>query len=147
MPVCCNCLIKHIFRENCIYTYFRSEYLYARSQNCEKGLLASSCVCVCVCVCVYVCLYARLHGTTRLPLADFHKNWSKIRKYIEKPQGSVKYDKNSGRFIWRPIHIFYHTSLISSQNEKCFRQICGENRNTQFIFNTFFFLINVPFVR
>jgi len=31
-------------------------------------------------------------------------------------------DKIKGCFTWRPIYIFYHISLISSYNEKCFRQ-------------------------
>jgi len=41
---------------------------------------------------------------------------------------------------------FYHISLISSENEKCFRPICRENQNTHFVFSNFFSKI-VTFVR
>ena len=33
---------------------------------------------------------------------------------------------------------FYHISLISSQNEKCFSKSCRENQNTYFVFSNFF---------
>jgi len=37
-----------------------------------------------------------------------------FRKSIDKIQLSIKSDKNKRHFTWRPIHIFYHISLISS---------------------------------
>jgi len=33
---------------------------------------------------------------------------------------------------------FDHISLSSSWNEKCFEKRCGENKNTNFMFNKFF---------
>ena len=45
-----------------------------------------------------------------------------FRKYVEKRQASLKCDNNNGYFTWRPMYIFYHTSLSSSWDEKCFRQ-------------------------
>jgi hypothetical protein len=36
------------------------------------------------------------------------------------------------------IHPFVHTSLSSSQNEKCFGQSCRENQKTDFMFDNFF---------
>ena len=36
-------------------------------------------------------------------------------------------------------YIYDHISLNSSQNEKCFRQNCGENQNTHFMVRNFFF--------
>jgi hypothetical protein len=30
-----------------------------------------------------------------------------FRKSVEKIQVSLKYDKNNGLFIWRPIYIYY----------------------------------------
>jgi hypothetical protein len=41
-------------------------HFYAGSQNCEKRLLASSCLSVCLYVCLSVGLAVCLHGTTRL---------------------------------------------------------------------------------
>jgi hypothetical protein len=54
-------------------------------------------------------------------------------------QFSLRRDNNKRYFTWRPKYNFYHISLISSYNEKIFRQICRENRNTHFRFNNFFF--------
>jgi hypothetical protein len=36
------------------------------------------------------------------------------------------------------MHIYDNILLNSSWNEKCFRQICGEDQNTHFMFNNFF---------
>jgi len=36
---------------------------------------------------------------------DFYDIWVFLRKDIEKNQASLKYDKNNGYFIWRPINI------------------------------------------
>ena len=49
------------------------------------------------------------HGTTGLPLDGFSEIWylSIFRKYFEKRQVSLKYDKSNGYFTWRPIYIFY----------------------------------------
>jgi hypothetical protein len=64
----------------------------ARSQNCEKQLLASSCL--------SVCLSVRLHGTTCLPLDGFSRNliFEYFRKSAEKIQVSLTSDKNNGYF-------------------------------------------------
>jgi hypothetical protein len=40
----------------------------------------------------------------------------------DKIQVTLKSDKNNGYFTWILLYIFYHISLISSCNEKCFRQ-------------------------
>ena len=45
-----------------------------------------------------------------------------FRKYVEKIQVSFKSNKSNGYYTYRPIYIFDHISLSSSQNEKCFRQ-------------------------
>ena len=61
----------------------------------------------------------RPHWTTRLPLDGFHEVWYLMifRKYVEKIQVSLKSEKNNVYFTWRPIHILYRISLISSYNE------------------------------
>ena len=69
--------------------------LYARSQNFEKWLLASSCLSVCMeqlgshCTDFHEILYLRI-----------------FRKFVEKIKVSLKSDKNSGHFIWGPKYIF-----------------------------------------
>jgi len=42
-----------------------------------------------------------------------------LPRSVEKIQVSLKSDKNNGYFTWRPIYIFEHSSLSSSQNKKC----------------------------
>ena len=55
---------------------------------------------------------------------DFYQIWylHVFRRQVEKIQFPLEYDKNIGYFTWRPIYIFDHLSLNSSNNEKCFRQ-------------------------
>jgi hypothetical protein len=79
---------------------------------------------------------------------DFNEIWNlKIfRKSVQKIQVSLKSDKTEGYFTWRPIYICDHISLISSQNEKSFIQICRENQNEHFVFSDFFSKI-LPFMR
>ena len=45
-----------------------------------------------------------------------------FRKSVEKIQVSLKLDKNKGHFTWIPMDSYDHNFLISSYNEKCFRQ-------------------------
>jgi hypothetical protein len=99
------------------------------SQNCEKRLLASSCVSV------------RPHGTTRLPLDGF--SWSLIFIFpncVENIEVSLKFHKINEYYPWRLICIFDHKSVIPYQNEKCWwDKSCTENQITHFMFNSLFF--------
>ena len=82
----------------------------------KKWILASLCLSVCASVRV---------EQLGSQWTDFHEIWypSIIRKSVEKIQVSLKSDKNNSyKWAWRPIHIFYHISLNSSWNEKCFRK-------------------------
>ena len=56
---------------------------------------------------------------------DFHEIWnlSIFRNSVDKIEVLPKSDKNNAYFTWRPMYIFDHISLNSSQNEKCFRQM------------------------
>ena len=56
----------------------------------------------------------RPHGTTRLPLTDFHEIWylSIFRKSVDRTQVFLKTNKNKIYFTWRPIYIFDHMLLI-----------------------------------
>jgi hypothetical protein len=84
------------------------------SQNCEKRLLASSCLSVHVCVCPFVLL----HGT-RLPLGGF--SWNFIFEYFskseEKIQVSLKYDKNNGYFTPRSMCVHLWSYLAHFQRK------------------------------
>jgi hypothetical protein len=86
-------------------------------QNCEKQILALSCL--------SVWLAVHPHGKTQFPLHGFlldlilefflkicKENASFISTCQEEP---VLYTETN-------IHFFKHTSLSSSQNEKCFGQ-------------------------
>jgi hypothetical protein len=72
---------------------------------------------------------------------DFHKilHLSKYHKSDEETQISLKSDKINRYFAWRPKYIRDNISVNSSQNDKCFRQICTQNQNTHFVVNNFFF--------
>ena len=62
-------------------------------------------------------------------------------KSIEKIQVSLKSDKNNGNFIWRPIYIYDHISLISSSNKNVFQAKVlrsRESQNTHFMSNNSF---------
>jgi hypothetical protein len=54
---------------------------------------------------------------------DFHEIWylSIFLKICWENQVSLHSDKNNNYFIWRPVRIFDHISLISSWTEECFR--------------------------
>ena len=87
-------------------------FFFLRLQNFIKRLLASS------------CLSVRPHGTRGSNVTDFREIWylSAFTKSVEKNQVLLKSAESNRNFTWRPIFIFDHILLISSQNEKCFRQ-------------------------
>jgi hypothetical protein len=61
-------------------------------------------------------------------------------KSVEKNQVLVKSYKNNGYFTWRPTDIYDHTSLKSSQNEKCFRvKLYRKPKHTFHVQKVFFF--------
>ena len=70
----------------------------------------------------HVCLSVLLHGIG-VHWTDFYGIWkmSNFPKSVEKLYVSLKSDKNNGYFTWRPIDIFHHTSLNSSQKLKMFQ--------------------------
>ena len=106
---------------------------WVHSKNCEKRLLASSC----------------LPATTQLPLDNFHNNLylSIFWKSVQKIHVSLKSDKTNKYLTWRPVFIYDSILINPSQNEKCFRwKLWRENQNTQFEFSTTF-LKNTPFMR
>jgi hypothetical protein len=59
-------------------------------------------------------LSVRPHGTTQPPLAGFSWNliFENFRKSVEKIKVSLKWTRING--TWRPIHKFYHISIIYS---------------------------------
>jgi hypothetical protein len=77
-------------------------------KNCEKRLLASSCLAVCP----YFCP----HRTPRLPLDGFLWNFvfEIFSKFVEKIHISFKSNKKHGYIIWGTVYTFYHIPLSSS---------------------------------
>ena len=61
-----------------------------------------------------------------------------LRKYVENIKVSLKCDWNDGHLTCRPIYICDNTSLTYSQNEKCFRHSCRQNKYIHFMFETFY---------
>jgi len=90
--------------------FFVVVFFLARSQNCEKRLLASSCL--------FSCPSVRLSAWYNSPPTGrvfMHFDiWVFFRKVVEKIQVSLKSDSNNGWFTWRLLYIFYHISLSSS---------------------------------
>ena len=56
------------------------------------------------------------------------------------------YDKNNGYFTCIAAKLYDNTSRSSSQNQKCFREICKKNQRTHLMFSNFFSEI-VSFMR
>ena len=96
----------------------------ARSQNCEKRLLASSSLSV----------RPSVHMVQRDSYCAYiHEDWylRVFGKYIEKLQVSLKSDKNNGYFAWRPTWIHSRIKNVSGKS-------CSEKQNTHFMFINFF---------
>ena len=99
---------------------------WARSQNCEKRLLASSCryLCLSVCLSVHPSVLMEQLGSH---WTDFDGTWylSVFRKSVEKIQFLLKSEKNNGYFTRRMRNVL-------DKN-------CRENKSTHFISSNFFF--------
>jgi len=99
--------------------------LKARSPNCEKGLLPSSC---------------QLYGTTRLPLDGF--SWNLVfenfsKKSVRKFQVSLKSDKYNWYCRWGRVCILICRWIILVMRNFSDKS-CRENQNTHFFFNKSF---------
>jgi hypothetical protein len=90
-----------------IYIYYRSTF-QARSQNCEKRLLGSSCPSVCL----SVCLSVRMEQLGSHWM-DFDKTiyLNLFRKYVKIIQVSFKCDKHKEYCKWRHFHIYENILL------------------------------------
>jgi hypothetical protein len=122
---------------------FYNTSFYARLQNCEKRLLASSYLPF---VCPSVCLSVRMeqlgsHWT------DFHEIWyfSIFRKYVEEIQVSLKSDNNKVYFTWPNILFLSYLTQFFLEWEMLETKIVEKNQNTHFMFSNFFPKI-VPFM-
>ena len=58
-------------------------------------------------------------------------------KSVEKIQASLKSEKNSGYVTWGSVYSYDNVSVLSYQNEKCFRHMFVEKMKTHFRFNFF----------
>ena len=101
----------------------------ARSQNCEKRLLASSCLSVRPPV--------SPHETTRVPLDGFSRNlvFEYYSKSFRENSSFIIIGNEEGYFAWRPIDfsIISHSVLLRMKNIS--NKSCRETRNTHFMFN------------
>ena len=110
----------------------------ALSENCEKRLLASSCLSVRPSTCLSVCLSVRMeqlgsHWT------DFNENLysSSFQKSVQKIHVWLKSDKNNGYFTSRFMYINDNISLILRMGNISY--IFIEKFNTHFIFLLIYF--------
>ena len=62
-----------------------------------------------------------------------------FRKSVDKIQFSLKSDKNSRYFTWRPIYIYAVSCSVLLTMRYVSDKIFWENQHTQFMFNNFFF--------
>jgi len=72
---------------------------------------------------------------------DFHEIWylSIFGKSVGKIQVLLISDWSSGYCTWTPVDICDNVSVISSYDEKCFRQNLQRNQNTHFMLYNFLF--------
>jgi hypothetical protein len=87
--------------------------------------LRKSTICFVMSASCLVCPSARPHGTTRLPLDGFSRNFLYeflFRKSVAISQDSLKCVKDNGHFTWRPMNNSDNISLNSSWNEVYYRQ-------------------------
>ena len=87
---------------------------YTRSQNCEKRLLASSCL---------IILFVRPRGTTLLPMF-----WWSFMFKLPPPPG--KSDKNNWYFTWKPFTIMILSRRIVLEMRNLLNKSGRENENT-----------------
>jgi hypothetical protein len=101
---------QRLFHCTALTNWFLSAF-----ENCEKQLLASSCLSVRLSVrrSVRLCICTEQLGSHQ---TDFDETWhlSFFRKSVEKIYVSLKSDKNNGYFTRRSLDIFDNISLNSS---------------------------------
>ena len=94
---------------------------------------------VCLSACLPACLSIHMEQLGSHWM-DCYETWcsSIFKKSVKKTQVSLKSEKNNGYIARWQIYIYYNILLNSTQNEKCFSQICRENQNIRFTFSDFF---------
>jgi hypothetical protein len=128
-------------------------YFLGACVNCEKRLLASSCILsvrwsVCLSVCLFVCLCMRTHGTTRLPLCGF--SWNFVSDGLSK---SCRENSNFVR-IWQEFraldmktfsHLWQYLDEFFLEWEMFQTKVVEKKHILCLI--TYFFCENSPFMR
>ena len=82
------------------------EFFWARSQNCEKQLLASSCLSVCLFV------STQKLGASSGRISMKFDTWVFFEHLSRKNPFSLKSYNNSRYFTWRSIHAYNNTTLF-----------------------------------
>ena len=124
MPANCGTFIRRDVLNVCsildsyILCVLTCKWLYqARLQNCEKRLLASSCLSVCLST------WNNLSPTGQILTEVLYLRI--FRKSIEKIQVCLKSEKNNGYFMLRNVCLYNNISLNCSRNEKyCRQRLC-----------------------
>jgi hypothetical protein len=100
-------------------------------QNCEKRLLASSCL--------SLCPSARMEQLGS-PWTDLHSGWcfSIFRKSVEKIQVRSKSDNNNGTLHKDLCTFMIISRWILLRMRNVSDKSCRENQNTHFMFNNLF---------
>jgi hypothetical protein len=71
---------------------------------------------------------------------DFHEiRYLSVFQRFENFQDSLTFVKNNGYFTWRPILILIRSRSFLLRLRNILDTCCEENRNTNFVFNNFFF--------
>jgi hypothetical protein len=103
----------------------------ARSRKFEKRLWASSYLLnFCLSVCKTSCNDSVSNGRVSVKSYIWIFCENLMRKSV-----SLKPDKNTSYFTWRPLHIYDNTSLNSSKMQNGSSKICKNNQNIYFLLN------------
>ena len=123
-------IVVYITRNSFMFSHCQSsKSILVGFTNCEKRLLASS------------CLSVRPFAGKQLDShwTDFHELWYLIifRNTVGNIQVSLKSYKNNGHFTWRPIYIFIVSRAVLRMRNVSDKR-SGENQITRFMFNNSF---------
>ena len=99
--------------------------------------LCHVCLSACPFACLSVCLFAWNNSSPNTRILIKNDIWVFFEYLSKENSNLINSDKINAYFTWRPTHICDNISFHYSQNEKLFRQNCGENENI-FLFINFF---------
>ena len=110
-----------------------------RGSKIRKSVTVSNitlCLCVCFYFSLYICLFVSLStsNNSALQLDLFSWIYTLCFPFLKVSPYFLKPDKHNRHCTSTPVYTFDSIFLNFSWNEKYFRQICTEYRNTYFVF-------------